>query len=493
MTPILQSRPDAPDRLAAVRRTMLLDTPPEEGFDRLTRMAARLLGAPVALVSLVAEDYEFFKSSTGLPEPWASRRCTPLAYSFCRHVISSGEAVVVEDARRHPLVRSSPAVRELGWIAFAGVPLANSEGLVLGALCVIDGMPRLWSERDLGLLQDLAASVVSEIELHALRAQSRPEPPSANGGPPELNLEASGIPLVITSADGRWLEVSAATCDLLGYSAPDLTGNRSDSPVHPDDRAADLEAMKLLSVGECGSYTAERRLIAKAGQTVWVLATVSRLPLLDGCGPRFLAAFHDITARKRTEAALREGEQRFRLAARATQDAVWDWDMLTDNLVWVSWSATFGYTDSAPGSTASWWYERLHPEDRERVLDSVKAATAEKAVGWEGEYRFRRADGSFALVRDRCSIVYDESGAPIRMIGAMTDVTQSEEELQHARKMEAVGELAGGIAHDFNNLLTGILSYCDLILEEARQGDPIRGDVEQIRSALSRNPSPSSS
>ena len=71
-----------PDRLAALRQTALLDTPPEEGFDRLTRMAARLLGAPISLISLVTDERQFFKSTTGLPEPWATRRTAPLSFSF---------------------------------------------------------------------------------------------------------------------------------------------------------------------------------------------------------------------------------------------------------------------------------------------------------------------------------------------------------------------------------------------------------------------------
>ena len=80
-----------PDRLAALRRTALLDTPPEEAFDRLTRMAARLLGTPVSLISLVADDHQFFKSATGLPEPWASRRSNPISFSFCGQVVATGE------------------------------------------------------------------------------------------------------------------------------------------------------------------------------------------------------------------------------------------------------------------------------------------------------------------------------------------------------------------------------------------------------------------
>src|SRR5687768_18529712 len=116
---------DAAQRLTAVTRTALLDTPPEEAFDRLTRMAARLLGAPVSLLTLVTDDRQFFKSAMGLPEPWASRRSLPLSHSFCRQVVVSGEPLVVEDSRRHPLLRGNPAVRDLGWIAYAGVPLVT--------------------------------------------------------------------------------------------------------------------------------------------------------------------------------------------------------------------------------------------------------------------------------------------------------------------------------------------------------------------------------
>ena len=78
-----------PARLAQLSRLRLLDTPPEEPFDRLTRLAARTLGAPVALVSLVDDRRQFFKSAHGLPEPWASQRETPLTHSFCQHVVTS--------------------------------------------------------------------------------------------------------------------------------------------------------------------------------------------------------------------------------------------------------------------------------------------------------------------------------------------------------------------------------------------------------------------
>ena len=103
----------SPARLDALLRLGLLDTPPEESFDRLTRLAARLLSAPVALVSLVDDHRQFFKSAFGLPQPWATVRETPLSHSFCQHVVSEGKPLIVEDARAHPLVCGNPAVTDL--------------------------------------------------------------------------------------------------------------------------------------------------------------------------------------------------------------------------------------------------------------------------------------------------------------------------------------------------------------------------------------------
>src|SRR5215212_3707973 len=100
-------------RLAALRQLGLLDTPASPAFDRLTSLAARVLHAPVALVSFVEEDRQFFKSAIGLAEPWAARRETPLSHSFCRYVVQSGEPLVVADARQHPFLFDNPAIAEM--------------------------------------------------------------------------------------------------------------------------------------------------------------------------------------------------------------------------------------------------------------------------------------------------------------------------------------------------------------------------------------------
>ena len=171
-----------PSRLAALERLGILDTPPEEAFDRLARLASRVLSAPITLVTIVDGERQFFKSAVGLPEPWASRRETPLSHSFCQYAMASREPLVVEDARLHPLVRDNLAIRDLGVVAYAGVPLLASTGVEIGTFCVIDTAPRSWTEEELSTLRDMAASVVVLIEYRAAllkRAPAvAPSPPS---------------------------------------------------------------------------------------------------------------------------------------------------------------------------------------------------------------------------------------------------------------------------------------------------------------------------
>jgi|SRR5215218_1668189 len=160
-----------PDRVEAVRATKLLDSDVMPSFDRLARLASHVLHAPVALVSLVDADRQFFMSCLGLPEPWASRRGSPLSHSFCQHAVAAREPLLVDDAREHDLLRDNLAIRDMAVIAYAGIPLIDSDGHALGTLCVIDSQPRHWTTHQVQLLSDIAASVVTEISL--ARAASR--------------------------------------------------------------------------------------------------------------------------------------------------------------------------------------------------------------------------------------------------------------------------------------------------------------------------------
>lgn len=176
-----------PLRMAALRASGLLDSPPAAGFDRVTRLVARLLGAPTALLSLVDKDRQFFKSAIGLGEPWASARQTPLSHSFCQWVVSGREMVSVSDAREHRLLRHNQALHDLGVVAYAGVPVQSLQGDALGSLCAIDAQPRDWTAEDAATLRDLASVTEASIAYDMLVRQ----PPSSAE---ELDhyIEASG-------------------------------------------------------------------------------------------------------------------------------------------------------------------------------------------------------------------------------------------------------------------------------------------------------------
>lgn len=163
-----------PHRLAALARTALLDSPVEDAFDRVTRLAIKLLRVPISLVSLVDGQRQFFKSCIGLPEPWVSSRQTPLSYSFCKHVVTSGKPLPIENGRQNALVKDNLAVKELGIVAYLGSPLTTPEGYTLGTVCALDIRPRTWSPEDVLLMADLAAIVMSEIKLRELTTRMAP-------------------------------------------------------------------------------------------------------------------------------------------------------------------------------------------------------------------------------------------------------------------------------------------------------------------------------
>ncbi len=169
--------PDAelgrPDRLRALERANLLDTPPEEPFDRLAHFTAQLLDVPLVLMSILDRQRQFFKAQFGLPEPVKSMRQTPLSYSFCQWVVTADDELVVEDVRRHQLLSANRATLENGVVAYAGVPLRADAHETIGSFCAVDLKPHRWDPRDLRALHDAAG--VAE-GLTALRQAGRLPP-----------------------------------------------------------------------------------------------------------------------------------------------------------------------------------------------------------------------------------------------------------------------------------------------------------------------------
>jgi PAS domain S-box-containing protein len=185
-----------------------------------------------------------------------------------------------------------------------------------------------------------------------------------------------------------------------------------------------------------------------------------------------------------------QSQEHLQIVARATNDAVRDWDVRSGSLFWPQGlESLLGYCQSSAAEQIGFWQEQIHPEDRARAAASIADALAGTSEHWSGEYRLRGADGSYLQLLERALIVRDSQGKAVRFVGSLMDVTarkQLHDQLCHSQKMEAFGQLAGGVAHDFNNFLTTILGYCDLVLAETGRKGAVASHVAEIRGAAGR-------
>jgi len=257
--------------------------------------------------------------------------------------------------------------------------------------------------------------------------------------------------------------------------------------VHPDDLQRVLAGLEPQRQGL--PFQHEYRIVRPDGAVRWIWdrGYPERNPA--GRIVRFAGVAQDITERKLAEQQLAGVVERLELVSRATKDATWDWNIVS-NATW--WSDVhyqdFGYPRDTPPSFEA-WAERIHPDDRPRVLEGVKRALEGKHVTYSDEYQFLVPHGQPRVILDRAYILYAADGTPVRMVGAMMDVTDQrrlERQLRQAQKVEAVGQLAGSIAHDFNNVLSLIIGHSELLLCEIGQEDASREGVDEIRSAAMR-------
>ena len=449
-------------RLTALHAASLLDTAPEEAFDRLTRLVARFLGAPVALLSLVDDRRQFFKSEVGLQEPWATRRETPLSHAFCRIVVESRTPLIVENAHEHPALRDHPGIAELGIAAYAGVPLATRDGHVLGSLCAIDCVSHTWSPVDIEVLHDLAASVMAEIELRAEVAERRRAQALALGQQRVLERLALGhsldvvlnqiIELAETASPNlvaaivrndvsrRRLRVDgSATVSIALRNALEDLDLAADGPaalalhtgvaVHvdhadADQRWTDATRARAVELGlrSCSAYpiTSDNRTIG----TLVLFSSAEVAPRSAGADVIDSALALTRTAIERHEAleARRITEERFRLLVENVEAGFFvielpEWRLAYESPALVSLAGrALGEGSLDPVA----WLARVHEDDRPRVAKSL-ADSFEHPIGID--YRIRTADGAVRYVHDRTFLVRDANGAPTHLVGILADVT----------------------------------------------------------------------
>ena len=280
-----------------------------ESLDRLTRLASRLLGAPVSLVSIVREDRQVFASQAGLSEPWATRGETPLTHSFCQHAVTSGEPLVIADARGEALVRENLAVPDLGVVAYAGVPLEVG-GECVGSFCAIDSSPRAWSSEDLALLGDLAAAATTELELRWAVADRQAAYERMRDSERRFRALFEGMAegVVLQREDGGIVSCNPAAERILGTTMDQMIGRtsldprwrsiREDGSPFPGDEHPAIVTLKTgrpLRDVIMGVRRAD-------GSERWISIASQPLPATPGVdGGMVITTFTDVTERREGE------------------------------------------------------------------------------------------------------------------------------------------------------------------------------------------------
>lgn len=299
-------------RLQALYRLRVLDTPHELAFDRITRLAADIYGVPMARISLVDANRQWFKSAFGTETCETSRDI-----AFCAHTILQDDLLIIPDATKDPRFRNSPLVNGPPGIRFyAGAPLITSDGQRIGTLCVEDTQPREFSSSQLSVLSDLAAIVVDQLETRLLKERLATAERDQQTAEQIYSAIVASIREVVfqISQHGRWTFLNPAWTQVSGYSADETLDRNWLDYVLAEDRCAAEEVLRRCqgSYGTCATL----RFIHKDGSTIYMEITVR--PRLGTVADRgFTGTLYDLTEHRRAE----EGIQRSKLEAEKASQA----------------------------------------------------------------------------------------------------------------------------------------------------------------------------
>lgn len=444
-----------PKRLAALHDAELIDVPPVDAFDRLTALLARTLGAPMVVLSAVDATRQFLLSAVGLPAPMAEMRETELAGSMCKHVVLDDAPLVIPDVARDARGRGAASIAALGAGAYLGVPVHVGSGAPVGALCVVDRVPRAWSDADLAAIRDAAAVAATLIDgrrAHAVAERERRE---------KLDI-LTRLTEAFVTLDRSWrvMYANASAARLAQCTPADAIG-RTLWELIPALGASATGTWLRARMGSTGVYEHEWEGVANPA---WFEMRVV-------CSADGMSLFiRDITRRKRTECALAASEARYRQLADVAPVGIFETDAHgACTLVNRTWCEL---TDLQPHEAKGYgWVAALHPDDRDAVEREWSACTAEQRV-FRSEYRFRRGDGTVRWVAGQASATHDESGAVTGFIGTLADITERKdieeqlrivnERLELALSGSDIGlwdwDIPSGRVH-FNDWLPGMLGY----------------------------------
>jgi PAS domain S-box-containing protein len=406
-----------PRRIRAVEGTGLLHRPLVPGLERLTRLAARLLDAPVVLVSLVTGERQVFVSQLGLPRPWSEAGETALTHSFCQHVVDNDAPLVVADAREDETLATNGAVEDIGVVSYAGMPIRLDSG-VYGSFCAIDGKPREWTPQQLGILEDLAAAVASEIALE--QAAREAQESSAVFG---AILTATNDAYLAIDAEGVVQEWNPAAEQLFGFGREVAVGSRLNGLIVPSgDQMAYAQAL-FPPEDASAPDRIELPAIDRRGRTfpVEISAQITR----TGARPVCHAFVHDISARMAGQEEMRRQAELIDAApaaivVRDLDGTIRSWNRGAEEMYGWPAPAVIGRNIHRLLNTG---FPKGLPEIETQLLTAGR---------WHGELRHRRADGAVVVALSQHVLRSGADGTGPEVIETNTDITerrQAEERL----------------------------------------------------------------
>ncbi len=425
-------------RLAALERLLLLDTAPEEAYDDLVVLASEVCQAPVALLSLIDRDRQWFKAQVGLEAEETARDL-----SFCAHALAEpGELFTVADASMDPRFADNPLVTgEPGIRFYAGAPIVTEDGHALGTVCVIDTKPRVLSRRQERCLKALARQAAGIIDLRRRSLEAAQVALTQVGmtaearlkqeqGSELLDLVLRGRSLglwVLDVQSGRWT-ASAHELAMLGYDDGDPAVASLDwrALVHPEDRSLATSSMAPHLRGETPFYECQLRMRHRAGRWIWIL---SRAVVVErdeaGVPSRIVGTHMDVTERRRLDDERQQNAERLELALAGGDIGLWDVHLATGEVVYNEhWAATIGYTLAEVEGSVDLWKSVMHPDDRGRYLAAVGAHLRGELAMVEGEGRMRHRDGRWVWLHLRAKAFgRDAGGRPVRIVGTNFNIT----------------------------------------------------------------------
>ncbi|WP_275545096.1 MULTISPECIES: hybrid sensor histidine kinase/response regulator [unclassified Pseudomonas] len=243
--------------------------------------------------------------------------------------------------------------------------------------------------------------------------------------------------IILTDPAGTITGWNSAAVHVMGWSTEEMFGESVARIYTAQDRDDGLVESEMQQAIEFGYASNERWHLRKDGRSIWVSGETMPLYSEKHAHLGFMTILRDRTKEHLDSRAMEETKERYRLAAKATNDAIWDWDLAANQVLWNDALAdAYGYSLLASETSSDWWLEHIHPDDKKRIYNSIHAVIDGDGNSWSEEYRFRRNDGSYAEVLDRGHVIRDADGKALRMIGAMLDLTSRRKSETALRKSE---------------------------------------------------------